>query len=189
MRPEDVLDSLEKSAPERGWPIIGPKRGRLLDEAVLGCKPTIALEVGTNVGYSAIRIGRLLRVGQRLVCVEIRQDMANAARENLAKAGLSDRVEVKVGDAREVLPALAMELDFVFLDAVKADYLVYLKSIEGRMHKGTVVFADNVKSFAGEVAPYLDYVRNSGRYQSSYREAPSNYGTDEGDAVEVSVRL
>lgn len=189
MRPEEVLEAIEKVAPGRGWPIIGPKRGGLLDEAVRDCRPAVSLEVGTNVGYSAIRIGRLLGEGQRLICVEIREDMARAARENFERAGLSDRIEVKVGDARKVLPTLAVDLGFVFLDAVKADYLTYLKSVEGRTHRGTVVFADNVRSHADEVAPYLDYVRGSGRYSSSYREAPSNYGTDPEDAVEVSVRL
>lgn len=189
MSPEEVLESLEKTAQGRGWPIIGPRRGELLDEVVRGCNPAVALEVGTNVGYSAIRIGRLLGDGRRLICVEIREDMARAAIGNFAKAGLSDRIEVRVGDAREVLPTLTVDLDFVFLDAIKADYLAYLRSVEGLTHKGTVVLADNVKSYAGDLAPYLDYVRNSGRYSSSYREAPSNYGTDAGDAVEVSVRL
>lgn len=189
MRPEDVLVSIERIAPDRGWPIVGPKRGLLLDEVVQSCAPKAALEVGTNVGYSAIRIGRLLGRGQKLLCVEIREDMAQAARENFTKAGLADRVEVKVGDARDVLPTLEGEFDLVFLDAVKADYLVYLKSVEGRLHKGSVVIADNVKSHAAELAPYLAYVRGSGHYSSSYKEAPSNYGTDEGDAVEVSIRL
>jgi predicted O-methyltransferase YrrM len=77
----------------------------------------------------------------------------------------------------------------VFLDAVKSDYLAYLKSIEHLLHKGSVVVADNVKSYAAEVASYLEYVRNSGRYASTYREAPSNFGSGPGDGVEISVRL
>lgn len=188
-KPEDVLASIEAAAPHKGWPIIGPKRGIILDEVVGRHKPSSILEVGTNVGYSAIRMARHLKAGQRLTCVEVSGDMALAARVNFEKAGLSDLIEVIVGDALSVLPTLTTRFDMVFLDAAKDDYLDYLRSVEKLIHAGSVVVADNVKSFYPVVKPYLDYVRNSGRYASSYRDAPSNWGTDEGDAVEVSVRL
>lgn len=189
MRPEEVLESIEEAARQQGWPIIGPKRGLILDEVVEEHRPRSILEVGTNVGYSAIRMARHLKEGEKLTCVEVRGDMAKSAKDNFAKAGLSDRVEVVVGDAKEVLPSLKGTFDMVFLDAIKGDYIVYLKSVEGTLHKGSVVVADNVRSHAEEVGPYLDYVRNSGRYSSSYREAPSNYGSDVEDAVEVSIML
>ncbi len=115
--------------------------------------------------------------------------MARTARTNFEKAGLSELIEVIVGDARSVLPTLTTGFDMVFLDAVKDDYLEYLRSVETLLHAGSVVAADNVKSHSSAVGAYLDYVRNSGTYVSSYREAPSSWGTDEGDAVEVSVRL
>ncbi|MCL4355897.1 MAG: class I SAM-dependent methyltransferase [Nitrososphaerota archaeon] len=189
MKPEEVLESIEAVAPSKGWPIIGPKRGVILDEVVESQKPSSILEVGTNVGYSAIRMARHLKAGQRLTCIEISGDMARTAIVNFERAGLSELIEVIVGDARSILPTLTTGFDMVFLDAVKDDYLEYLRSVEKLLHAGSVVAADNVKSFSSAVKTYLDYVRNSGTYASSYREAPSNWGTDEGDAVEVSVRL
>ena len=189
MKPEEVLESIEALAPRQGLPIIGPKRGRFLDEVIEAHRPSAILEVGTLVGYSAIRMGRHLKEGQKLTCVELREDMARTARSNLSRAGLSDRVEVIVGDAMKVLPALTGSLDMAFFDAVKEDYLAYLKHIEKRLHKGSVVVADNVKSHASEVTAYLDYVRKSGGYLSTYREAPPNFGTGPGDAVEISVKL
>lgn len=189
MKPEEVLESIEKMALKMGWPIIGPKRGQLLDEVVERYRPSTILEVGTNVGYSAIRMGRHLKRGQKLTCVEIREDIAQAAKSNIVKAGLSDRIEILVGDASEVLLTLKGGFDMVFLDAVKEDYLAYLRSVEHLLHKGSVVVADNVKSHPSELEPYLEYVRGSGAYKSTYREAPPNWGTDEGDAVEISVRL
>ena len=60
MNPDQVLESIESVAPRRGWPIIGPKRGLLLDEVVTAHGPSSILEVGTNVGYSAIRMARHL---------------------------------------------------------------------------------------------------------------------------------
>jgi predicted O-methyltransferase YrrM len=189
VRPEEVLESIEKIAPSQGLPIIGPKRGIFLDEIIEKHRPSTILEVGTLVGYSAIRMGRHLKPGQRIVCVELREDLARTAQSNFTRAGLADRIEVIVGDARKVLPALEGVLDMVFFDAVKGDYLVYLNSIEHLLHKGSVVVADNVKSHATEVASYLEYVRNSGRYTSTYREAHPNFGSGPGDAVEISVRL
>jgi predicted O-methyltransferase YrrM len=189
MTPEEVLVSIESVAPSKGWPIIGPKRGMLLDEVIEAHRPGRILEVGTNVGYSAIRMARHLRKGQKLTCVEVRADMAEVARSNFAKAGVSDRAEVIVGDALQVLPKIEGQFDMVFLDAVKEDYLRYLRSVERHLHRGSVVVADNVRSHAAEVKPYLDHVRGSGLYSSTYREAQPNWGNDEPDAVEISVRL
>jgi len=189
VKPEEVLKSIEALAPRRGLPIIGPKRGKFLDEVIEVHEPSTILEVGTLVGYSAIRMGRHLKAGQKITCVELREDMARIARSNINKAGLSDRIEVIVGDAMKVLPTLTGSLDMAFFDAVKEDYLAYLEHVERLLHKGSVVVADNVKSHASEVANYLEYVRNSGGYASTYREAPPNFGTGPGDAVEVSVKL
>ncbi|HKT22117.1 MAG TPA: O-methyltransferase [Nitrososphaerales archaeon] len=189
MKPEEVLASIEAVAPSRGWPIIGPNRGMILDEVVEEHKPSRILEVGTNVGYSAIRMARHLRKGQMLTCVEIRPDMAELARSNFDKAGVSDRAEVVVGDALLVLPTLTGHFDMVFLDAIKDDYLKYLKAIEHLLRKGSVVVADNAKLHAAQMKPFLEYVRRSGAYSSTYREAPPNWGSDEGDAVEISVRI
>ncbi|HMD78857.1 MAG TPA: class I SAM-dependent methyltransferase [Nitrososphaerales archaeon] len=193
MTPDEVMKSIEEEAPRRGLPIIGPIRGVVLDEVVTENHPSSILEVGTLVGYSAIRMGRHLSPGQRITCVEASDDMAKVARSNIEKAGLSDRTVVLVGDAKKVLPTLQGEFDMVFLDAAKDEYLGYLKSVERLLHKGSVVVADNVKSHPVEVAGYLDYVRNSGRYRSEYRESAGNYryskGRFEADAVEISVRL
>ncbi|HEV2225354.1 MAG TPA: O-methyltransferase [Nitrososphaerales archaeon] len=192
MKPEEVLESIEKVAPGQGWPIIGPERGEILDEVVVKHKPSTILEVGTLVGYSAIRMGRHLKKGQKITCVELSENIARTARANFDKAGLSDRIEVVVGDAKKVLPTLKGSFDMVFIDAEKVEYLTYLKSVERLLHKGSVVIADNVRSHAAEVSDYLEYVRDSGNYKSDYRDYPVGHNVathNEGDAVEVSVRL
>ncbi len=193
MKPEEVLKSIEEFAPKKGLPIIGQRRGTFLDETVKKYNPRTILEVGTLVGYSAIRMGRLLKKGGRITCVEVSEEMAKVARSNIEKAGLTDRVNVILGDGKEVLPKLEEGFDMVFLDAVKKEYMTYLKSCERLLHSGSVVVADNVKSHAGEMADYLEYVRKSGKYRSTYREALANYRYGarkaESDAVEISVKL
>jgi predicted O-methyltransferase YrrM len=187
--PEQVLSLIEEEAPKQGLPIIGPRRGIFLDEVVEKYKPSAILEVGTLVGYSAIRIARHLKKGQKLTCVERDGDIARVARSNIEKAGLSDRVDVIVGDGKKVLSSLKGPCDMVFLDASKSEYLSYLRACERMLHSGSVVVADNVKSHAKEMADYLDYVRNSGNYRTEYKEARPNSGVYGGDAVEISVKL
>ncbi len=185
----EVLRSIEREAPSKGLPIIGSKRGEFLDRIVKEHAPSRILEVGTLVGYSAIRMARHFGPAQKLTCVEVSGDMAKTARTNIQKAGLQDKVEVLVGDAKAVIPTLKGNYDMVFLDAAKDEYLTYLKLCEKLIGKGSLVVADNVKSFSEVLAPYLDYVRNSGKYSSTYHESEPNPGQDDGDAIEVSVKL
>ena len=189
MNPDEVLASIEKVAPDQGLPIIGPNRGVFLDEAVIKYRPSTVLEVGTLVGYSAIRVARHLKKGQRLTCIEVNGEIAKVARSNIEKAGLSDRVEVIVGDGKKILASLPGPFDMVFLDAAKDEYLSYLKACEPKLHRGSVVVADNAKAHASAMADYLEYVKNSGRYSNEFKEAPPNYGIDDGDAVQISIKL
>src|ERR1700729_589863 len=126
---EMVLREIEADSAKHPLIIIGPQRGKILDELVLNYKPKTILEVGTLVGYSAIRMGRLLPQGGRLTCVEKDASIAAVARNNIAKAGLGDVIDVKVGDARDVIPTLPGPYQMVFLDAEKTEYLSYLRLV------------------------------------------------------------
>jgi catechol O-methyltransferase len=168
--------------------IIGPKRGQILDDAVKKYKPMSILEVGTLVGYSAIRMGRLLPPGGKATCVEKDKDIATVAKANIARAGLDGIIKVLVGEAQRLIPTLPGPFQMVFLDAEKNEYMTYLRLVETKLKKGSVVVADNVKSAANEMQDYLDYVRKSHRYSSTYYESENAF-YPEGDAVEVSVKL
>ncbi len=188
-RAEAVLKDLEREGEKNFLPIIGPEKGAFLDAAVTHAKPKHVLEIGTLVGYSAIRIGRLLPERSRITCVERDETYAKIARKNFQRAGLSDRIEIIVGDARKVLPTLTGEFDLVFIDATKDEYFTYLKLVEPRLHKGSVVVADNVGVFADAMKDFLEYVRHSGKYKSEYHEAFLEFNPGIKDGVEVSIRL
>jgi predicted O-methyltransferase YrrM len=185
----EVLNSIEETALAGDLPIIGPVKGEALDQILRELRPLRALEVGTLVGYSAIRIARQLPEKGKLTCVEVDPRMAAVARSNLRLAGLAGAVEVVVGDAKSVLKGLDGRMDFVLIDARKDEYLRYLRACEHLLRPGSVVVADNVGTFADQVAGYLRYVRESGRYSSSTIEAPLNSDPSIQDAMEVSVRL
>ena len=72
--------------------------------------------------------------------------------------------------------------DFAFIDAEKNEYFQYLKLVEDRLLKGSVVFADNAGVFADQMGDYLEYVRKSGKYNSRYIQVG-------GDGVEISIKL
>jgi predicted O-methyltransferase YrrM len=88
------------------------------------------VEVGAATGYGAILMGLgFERTGGELITVDIDPKMVEATRENLKKVGLDEIVTVIQGDALQVLPQLEGEFDFVYLDAVKSDYLKYFRAL------------------------------------------------------------
>jgi len=159
-----------------------------LDELVIHHKPRRVLEIGTLVGYSAIRMGRLLPRGGKITCIDSDPAFVQIAKSNIAKAWLSERIEVLTGDAVRVISKLTGQYDLVFIDAEKKRYLDYLKACERLLRSGSVVVADNVKVFAAEVADYLEHVRNSGLYVSTYREERFRANPSATDAIETSIR-
>lgn len=176
---EKVLREIEYAA-RRGLlphPIVG-NRGKILVEVIREIKPRRVLEIGTLVGYSAILMGKELSSDAHLITIEKDANSAKMAEENIRKAEIPPTVEVIVGDALEIIPKLEGKFDLVFIDAEKSEYLDYLQLVEDKLHKGSVIVADNVKN-----APdYLDYIRHSGKYASRY--VPASAG-----GVEVSVKL
>lgn len=186
---ETVLREIERKASRGGLPILGPEKGKLLDDIVAKHRPKRALEIGTLVGYSAIRIARLMPKNGQLICIEINAENAKLAKENIALAGLSGKVKIIVGDAKKVIPLIEGEFDLVFIDAEKREYLSYLLLVEKNLHKGSVVIADNAGMFADHMRDYLDYVRGSGKYYSIYREVKFWLGYKIEDGLEISVKL
>jgi len=182
VKADEVLREIERAARRRYLPFIGPRKARVLAELARGARPKRVLEVGTLVGYSAIVMGKELDADAQIITIEIDAGKAREAERNIFRAEVAPLVKVIVGDAREVLPKLEGEFDFVFLDAAKWQYMEYLRLVEGRLQEGCVVVADNAGAFAYEMKDYLEHVRSSGLYESRY--VPVG-----GDGFEVSVKL
>ena len=179
---EAILKEIENLSKEEFLPIIGPVKGKYLVETVKNHGAKRVLEVGAFIGYSAILMAGALGTDGSIVTIEINPDSAARARENIEKAGLTRRIEVRTGNALSVIPSLPDAFDMVFIDAQKSEYLAYLKLAEAKLKKDGPVFADNVKIFADQMRGYLDYVRNSGKYQSRYIDVGF-------DGVEISTKL
>lgn len=104
------------------------------------------------------------------------------AGQNIVKANIPPKIKIITGDALQVIPTLKGLFDFAFIDADKSEYYQYLTLAEGKLRKGAVVVADNAGIFADQMHDYLEYVRNSGKYQSRYVQVSD-------DGVEISVKL
>jgi predicted O-methyltransferase YrrM len=123
------------------------------------------LEIGTATGYGAIHMGLGFETtGGHLTTVDIDPKMVQATRENLKQVQLQDRVTVVEGDALKVIPKLEGTFDFVFLDAVKKDYLKYFEGIEPKLKPGAVIVADNVIQSAAAMRDFLDRIGNDPNY-------------------------
>jgi predicted O-methyltransferase YrrM len=125
------------------------------------------VEVGSYKGFGAMNMGIAFeRTGGRLQTIEISPDTAETCRENLRKVGLQETVTCITGDALKVLPTLEGEVDFVFLDARKSDYMRYFKILEPKLVPGAVIVADNSIRSARAMRDFLDYLDESPDYDS-----------------------
>lgn len=124
------------------------------------------VEVGTATGYGALHMGiGFERNGGELITVDIDPGMVRAARENVARMGLEKTVTVVEGDALKVLPELKGEFDFVFLDALKRDYLKYFQALAPKLKPRAMVVADNVVQSAAEMRDFLEFMRSSPEWE------------------------
>jgi caffeoyl-CoA O-methyltransferase len=162
-RTDDVLDRVraETAARPDAAMQIAADQGALMELIVRLIGTMDALEVGTFTGYSAICIARGLPDGGRLTCLELSEEFAAIAQRNLEAAGVADRVEIRVGRARESLEAIPAEpaFDFAFIDADKPGYPDYYELVLARMRPGGLMLLDNMLQGGRIVAPDTDSAR------------------------------
>jgi len=148
VREDPLLAELRAEMESRDLPMIQvPARtGLLLSILVRACGARRVLEVGTLGGYSALWMAPSLPAEGRLVTLEQSPDHAELAREFIERAGRSEHMEVRVGNAAELLPAVEDEgrWDVIFIDADKERYGFYLKHAERLLRPGGLLLADNV---------------------------------------------
>ncbi|HTT15015.1 MAG TPA: O-methyltransferase [Thermoplasmata archaeon] len=145
-----ALDAALAASAAAGLPPIqvSPLQGKLLHLLAVSIGARRILEIGTLGGYSAIWLGRALPPGGRMVSLELEPKHAAIARASLTRAGLDDRVEVRVGPAVASLDRMFAEheapFDLVFIDADKEGYPDYFERALALAHPGTLLVADNV---------------------------------------------
>jgi caffeoyl-CoA O-methyltransferase len=148
---DDALTFTQEDTRKKGLPTINikPEEGRFLQMLVRACGAKKAVEVGTLGGYSGIWIARGLAPGGKLITLEKEPLHARVAQEHFIYAGLDSQIEIRVGNAHQLLHIIKSEgpFDFVFIDADKLGYISYLDWALKNTRLGGVIAAHN--SFRG----------------------------------------
>jgi len=140
-----------------------------------------AVEIGTSYGYSGIWIAAALaHNGGRLITIDKEARKTAAARENLASAGLLDRVELLTGEARIALASIQGPVDFVLNDADKQNLIEYVELLTDRLADRAVVLTDNTLTHPQQLAEFLRWIRHHLQYRSAHVPV--------GNGMEMSVK-
>lgn len=123
-------------------PIVRPKTSEILIEKIKEINPKNILEIGTAIGYSGLLM--LNNSSANLVTLEKDEKMFNLAIQNFEKEGVSDRVNMILGDCKDYIEKEAGKFDFIFLDGPKSHYVEYLPHLVKMLNKGGMIFCDNV---------------------------------------------
>ena len=173
---DEALDAALESMREAGLPSIQVPEalGRLLGILTRAVGARRVLEIGTLGGYSAIWMARALPAEGRLISLEADARHAEVARANVARAGLAERVEVRLGRAIDLLPALEGEgpFDLAFVDADKVSYPAYLEWALRLLRPGGLIVADNVLRDGAVLDPTAEDARAVDRFNRAAAAEP-----------------
>lgn len=143
---DEALDNALERGDKAGLPQINvsPNHGKMLNLIARIHGARTILEIGTLAGYSTIWLARALPEGGNLITLEADPHHARVATENIAAAGLADRVEVRLGKALDTLPTLDGPFDLFFIDADKVNNPNYVRWAIDHSRPGSVIIVDNV---------------------------------------------
>lgn len=141
---------------------IAPEQGALLTLLARTTGARNAIEVGTFTGYSAISIARGLAPGGKLLCCDVNEEWTSIARRYWERAGLAERIELRLGPAVDTLRSLPRteSFDFGFIDADKGNYRTYYEEILARLRPNGLIVLDNVL-WMGQVVDASDQSENT----------------------------
>lgn len=141
---EEELKIVKEKALENHIPIIMDDTLEKIEEILKEEKPKRILEIGTAVGYSATMFAKYTDEDCIIDTIEIDEERAKEAKENIEKIGVADRINIMVGNAVDILPIISQEYDIVFIDAAKGKYPVFLENAIRLIKNGGLILADNI---------------------------------------------
>jgi predicted O-methyltransferase YrrM len=162
---------------------VSPDAGRFLYALARAAQPGTIVEFGTSFGISTIYLAAAVRDrgGGAVITTELLASKADRAREYIEEAGLSELVDLRIGDALETLRGTERDVALLFLDGAKNLYVPVLKLLEPALKPGALVIGDDVDLFPDALATYLSYVRDP---ENGYVSVKVPIG----DAMELSTR-
>jgi caffeoyl-CoA O-methyltransferase len=179
---DEILEAALRDSRRAGLPEINvsPNQGRLLQLLTEIAGARRILEIGTLGGYSAIYFARALPDDGALISLEIDEHHAAVARNNIERAGLTEKVEVQVGDAHELLASLIEDdegpFDVIFIDADKESYPEYLDASLQLVRTGTLILGDNTIRGGTVLDPKEETARATREFNERVARDPRLFG-------------
>jgi caffeoyl-CoA O-methyltransferase len=146
-----LLARIEEYAAAHGHPIADAEVAQTMRVLLRARRPRHVIEVGTNIGYSVIVIGREAGAGAVVETIELDRGILAVAKGFVAEAALQCEVRFHEGAALDVLPRLEGPFDFAFIDCVKSEYEAYLDALLPKLERGATIVCDNLL-WGGKVA-------------------------------------
>lgn len=138
------IGAIKAKAIEEHIPIIMDDTLGVVAKILEQAKPKRILEIGTAIGYSAIRFSKYLQKGGIIDTIERDEERAKEAAKNIKDLKLEEQIHVFVGDALEILPTMQETYDIVFIDAAKGKYPIFLEQALRMLENNGIIIADNV---------------------------------------------
>ena len=190
---EQELERIKQKALEEHIPIIMDDTLEVVDKILTDIRPSKILEIGTAVGYSAICFSKYLEPEGKIDTIERDEERVAEAKVNIEKTGVSEKINIYLGDAVEILPTLQEKYDVVFIDAAKGKYPFFLKESLRMIKPNGIILADNILYKGYVMSDYNKHkqrtaVRNLREYVKEVTENP-NIETeilDVGDGLAIS---
>jgi predicted O-methyltransferase YrrM len=152
------------------WAVARPVAEKLYD-LVLKYKPATILEVGTSLGYSTIWIAEAARqYGGKIITLEHETSKILKTQKLFDELELQNTVILIETDARKFLESFDKQIDFLFLDAMKREYIDYIKLAERNMPSGALLLADDVVTWRRKLDNFFEYIESSGKYTNEIFE-------------------
>lgn len=150
-----------------GYYNVPPDTGQFLNILTRISKAKNILEIGTSNGYSTIWLGEAVKENAgKVTTIEIAEHKVKMAFENFKRAKLDKTIKIIHGDALQEIPKLKGRFDFLFIDAIKEDYIKYFKLAYPKLTKNAIIVADNAIMFERYMKDYLNYARNNKELKS-----------------------
>jgi len=183
--PQDpILREMEMRGAELGFPIVGPAVGQLLFVVARAVRARRVIELGSGFGYSAYWFAQAMGPGSTVILTEGDEQRAADAASFLERGGMSDRVQIEVGDGLEIIDRIGGEFDIVFNDIDKKDYPRVLDKAAAALRPGGLLICDNMLWFGTVIDDTADDPPARGIKELTRQL----YASEEFDTVLIPIR-
>jgi len=192
---DDLINEMETFAKEHNIPILSWQAAEFVEQLVLITNPKKALEIGTAIAYTTIRIAKNLKKKSVIHTIELSKDNIKTAKKYIANSGVADRIKLIEGDALSVMPKMKEKYDLIFLDSDKEDYKRLFDYSMVLLKRGGVIVIDNLLwqgyAASGKVpSKYKSSTKHIREFNKIFIEQPNLQTTilPIGDGIGLGVR-